>query len=183
MSVPLVAALAFDASAELIGLVACQSLAHLLGSIPNTADSRQLRSPAVASSLIALSGFSGAGMSVWFGTVAWFGASITLAGFGTVLFVLTALSILPKVVPPSSLAKANAAIETPKALSSFAVPLVVGLAVAQVSAPLIYAAAACAALGALVFTTSLPKFGTRRAPRASNWPDPRWGAMYCHTSC
>ena len=113
VSVPLVAALAFDASAELIGLlVACQSLAHLLGSIPFgiLVDSRQLRSLAVASSLIALSGFSGAGMSVWFGTVVWFGASITLAGFGTVLFVLTALSILPKVVPPSSLAKANAAI-------------------------------------------------------------------------
>ena len=130
-------------------------------------DSRQLRSLAVASSLIALSGFSGAGPGVWLGTVVWFGASITLAGFGTVLFVLTALSILPKVVPSSRLAHANAAIETPKALSSFAVPFIVGLAVAQVSAPLIFAAAACAALGALAFTTSLPKFGMNPAPRAS----------------
>ena len=34
VSVPLVAALAFNASAELIGLlVACQSMAHLLGSM------------------------------------------------------------------------------------------------------------------------------------------------------
>lgn len=170
VSVPLVAALAFDASAELIGiLVACQSMAHLLGSIPfgMLVDRRQLRSLAIASSLIALAGFTGAGLGVWAGTVVWFGASITLAGFGTVLFALTALSILPKAAPPSGLARANAAIETPRALCSFAVPLIVGLIVARVAPPLIYAAAACAALGALAFTASLPAFEVSPAPRVS----------------
>lgn len=170
VSVPLVAALVFDASAELIGiLVACQSMAHLLGSIPfgMLVDRRQLRSLAIASSLIALLGFTGAGLGVWIGSIIWFGVSITLAGFGTVLFTLSALSILPKAVPPAGLARANAAIETPRALCSFAVPLIIGLIVARVSPPLIYAAAACAALGALAFTTSLPRFETSQAPRVS----------------
>ena len=170
VSVPLVAALAFNASAELIGLlVACQSMAHLLGSIPfgMLVDRRQLRSLAIASALISLLGFTGAGLGVWTGNVVWFGASITMAGFGTVLFALSALSILPKAVPPAGLAKANAAIETPRALCSFAVPLVVGLIVAKVAPPLIYAAAACAALVALAFTTSLPTFETSQAPRVS----------------
>jgi predicted MFS family arabinose efflux permease len=170
VSVPLVAALAFNASAELIGvLVACQSMAHLLGSIPfgMLVDRRQLRSLAIASALISLSGFTGAGLGVWTGSVVWFGAGITMAGFGTVLFALSALSILPKAVPPAGLARANAAIETPRALCSFAVPLIVGLIVAKVAPPLIYAAAACAALGALAFTASLPTFETSQAPRVS----------------
>lgn len=170
VSVPLVAALAFNASAELIGvLVACQSMAHLLGSIPfgMLVDRRQLRSLAIASALISLCGFTGAAFGVWAGNVVWFGASITLAGFGTVLFALSALSILPKAVPPAGLARANAAIETPRALCSFAVPLIVGLIVAKVAPPLIYAAAACAALGALAFTASLPTFETSQAPRVS----------------
>ncbi|WP_323794695.1 MFS transporter [Nisaea sp.] len=170
VSVPLVAALVFDASAELIGiLVACQSMAHLLGSIPfgMLVDRWQLRSLAIASSLIALAGFTGAGLGVWAGTVVWFGAGITLAGFGTVLFALTALSILPKAAPATGLARANAAIETPRAFCSFAVPLAIGLLVAGISPPLIYAAAACAALGALLFTASLLTFETSQAPRVS----------------
>jgi len=170
VSVPLVAALVFNASAELIGiLVACQSMAHLLGSIPfgMLVDRRQLRSLAVASPLISLCGFIAAGFGVWTGTVLWFGAGITLAGFGTVLFALTALSILPKAAPPSGLARANAAIETPRALSSFAVPLAIGLLLAWISPPLIYAAAACAALAALAFTTSLPTFETSQTQPVS----------------
>ncbi|MEO9900688.1 MFS transporter [Nisaea sp.] len=170
VSVPLVAALVFNASAELIGiLVACQSVAHLLGSIPFgvLVDQRQQRSLAIVSSVISLFGFTCAGLGVWAGNVVWFGASITLAGFGTVLFALTALSILPKTAPPSGLARANASIETPRAICSFIVPLIIGLVVAKVAAPLIYVAAACAALGALLFTASLPTFETSQAPHVS----------------
>ncbi|WP_028465806.1 MFS transporter [Nisaea denitrificans] len=184
VSVPLVAALVFNASAELIGiLVACQSMAHLLGSIPfgMLVDRRQLRSLAIASSLIALTGFTGAGLGVWAGTVAWFGAGITLAGFGTVLFALTALSILPKAAPATGLARANAAIETPRALCSFAVPLAIGLLVAGISPPLIYAAAACAALGALLFTTSLPTFETSQKQPVSRITQILEGGRYVVT--
>lgn len=160
VSVPLLAALAFDASPQTIGvLVACQSMAHLLGSIPFgiMVDRCQLRTLAIASSLISLVGFTGAAVGVYLDNMIGFAIAITLAGFGVVLFGLTALSILPKVVPVTGLTKANSAIEIPRALCSFAVPLIIGLIVARVSAPLVFAAAGVGALVALTFSTSLPR--------------------------
>ncbi len=161
VSVPLVAALAFDASPEVIGvLVACQSMAHLLGSIPFgvLVDQKQLRSLAIASAFVSLTGFLGAALGIFLNNVIWFGAAITLAGFGVVLFGLTALSILPKAVLPNALAKANSAIEIPRAMCSFSVPLIIGLIVTDVSAALIFAAAGVGALVALMFAFSLPKY-------------------------
>lgn len=184
VSVPLVAALVFNASAELIGLlVACQSAAHLLGSIPfgMLVDRRQLRSLSVASALISLAGFTFAGLGVSAGQVVWFGAGITAAGFGTVLFTLTALSILPKAVPPATLARANAAIETPRAICSFAVPLAVGLVVTGISPALLFLAAGGAALTALAFTSSLPKFGTAPIRSASRITQILEGGRYVAT--
>lgn len=67
VSVPLVAALAFDASPQLIGvLVACQSSAHLIGSIPFgiLVDQTQLRTLAILSALILFAGFAGATTSI-----------------------------------------------------------------------------------------------------------------------
>lgn len=159
VSVPLIAALAFDASAEVIGiLVACQSMAHLLGSIPMgiLVDSVQQRSLAIASSLMSLAGFSGAAMSVVIGSTLWFGVTVTIAGFGIVLFVLTALSIIPNVVETRDLAKANAAIEIPRSICSFIVPLTIGLIVTDVTAVWIFCIAALGALAAFGFALSLP---------------------------
>ncbi len=163
VAVPLVAALAFDASAEVIGiLVACQSMAHLLGSIPFgiMVDSTQQRSLAIAATLVSIVGSFGAAASVLAGNVLAFGATITLAGFGAVLFVLTALSILPKAVPANRLASANAAIEIPRAACSFAVPLAVGLVVADIPATWVFAVAGVGAFAALAFALSLPRFET-----------------------
>lgn len=168
VSVPLVAALAFDASPQLIGvLVACQSSAHLIGSIPFgiLVDQAQLRTLAMMSALISLAGFAGAAASILLGTTLWFGVSITLAGFGTVLFGLTALSILPKAAGTASLAGANAAIEIPRALCSFAVPLTVGLIIGDVPAWTIFVVACLGAAAALSFAMSFPRFDT--APRAA----------------
>ncbi len=161
VAVPLVAALAFDASAEVIGiLVACQSMAHLLGSIPFgiLVDSAQQRSLAIAATLVSIVGSFGAAASVLAGNVVAFGATITIAGFGAVLFVLTALSILPKTVPANRLANANAAIEIPRAACSFAVPLAVGLVVADIPATWVFAVAGLGAFAALAFALSLPRF-------------------------
>ena len=170
VSVPLVAALIFGASAEVIGiLVACQSMAHLLGSIPFgiMIDRYQLRSLAIASALTSLGGFLGVVLSIFLGNVVWFGATITVAGFGVVLFVLTALSILPKVVPPKRLAKANSSIEIPRAICSFTVPLAVGLIITDVAAEWIFAVAGLGAMAALIFALSLPrlKMGQSRQER------------------
>lgn len=168
VSVPLVAALAFDASPQLIGvLVACQSSAHLIGSIPFgiLVDQAQLRTLAMLSALILLVGFAGATASIFVGTPLWFGVSITLGGFGTVLFGLTALSILPRAAGTASLASANAAIEIPRALCSFAVPLTVGLVIGGVPAWTIFAVACLGAIASLSFSMSLPRFDT--TPRAA----------------
>lgn len=161
VSVPLVAALAFDAAPQTIGvLVACQSMAHLLGSLPFgiLVDRRPLRGLAMASAMASLMGFAAAAFSIFFGAVVWFGAAITLAGFGVVLFSLTALSILPRSTGSEGLAKANAAIEVPRALCAFAVPLTVGLVISDVPAWAIFAAACAGSAFALVQSRRLPKF-------------------------
>lgn len=181
VAVPLVAALAFDASAEVIGiLVACQSMAHLLGSIPFgiMVDSAQQRSLAIAATLVSIVGSFGAAASVLAGNVLAFGATITLAGFGAVLFVLTALSILPKAVPAIRLASANAAIEIPRAACSFAVPLAVGLVVADIPATWVFAVAGLGAFAALAFALSLPRFETSVRKREPVIPQIIEGGAY-----
>jgi predicted MFS family arabinose efflux permease len=181
VSVPLIAALAFDASVEVIGiLVACQSLAHLVGSIPFgiLVDNVQQRSLAVAASLMSLFGFSGAAVSVLTGSVFWFGGSVTIAGFGVVLFVLAALSIIPKVVPAKSLARANAAVEIPRAVCSFAVPLIIGLIVTDVAAVWVFCVAALGAVAALAYTLALPSVAMGQVQRRRPISQIREGAIF-----
>lgn len=159
VSVPLIAALVFDASPEVIGiLVACQSMAHLVGSIPFgiLIDSVQQRNLTVAASLVSLTGFSGAVVAIMVDGILLFGATVTIAGFGVVLFVLAALSILPKISGREGLAKANAAIEIPRAIASFVVPLLIGFYFTAVSPILIIIIAVTASLVALAFTITLP---------------------------
>lgn len=161
VSVPLVAALIFDAPAEIIGLlVACQSMAHLLGSIPFgiLVDSYQQRTLAISATLLSLVGFSGAAAAVIFGSLLWFGLFVVVSGFGIVLFMLTTLSIIPKVVTSKELSTANAGIELPRALASFAVPLSIGIAVSYVSAGWLFPLAAVGAAAACIFAIRLPQF-------------------------
>lgn len=161
VSVPLVAALIFDAPPEAIGvLVACQSMAHLLGSIPFgiLVDTYQQRTLAISATILSLVGFIGATAAVIFGSLFGFGLSVVLSGFGIVLFMLTTLSIIPKVVASEDLGTANAGIELPRALASFAVPLSIGLAVSYVSAGWLFPLATVSAVAALIFATRLPSF-------------------------
>ena len=159
VSVPLIATLVFDASPEVIGiLVACQSMAHLIGSIPFgiLVDSIQQRNLTIVASLVSLIGFTGSLVAILLDSILAFGAFVTIAGFGVVLFVLAALSILPKISSREGLAKANAAIEVPRAFASFVVPLLIGLYFTAVSPTLIIAIAVIASLVALGFTITLP---------------------------
>lgn len=161
VSVPLVAGLIFDAQAEIIGLlVACQSMAHPLGSIPFgiLVDTCQQRTLAISATLLSVLAFGGAAASVVFGNLFGFGLSVVLSGFGIVLFMLTTLSIIPKVVSPRDLGTANAGIELPRALASFAVPLSIGIAVSYVSAGWLFPLAAASAAIACVFAMRLPSF-------------------------
>lgn len=161
VSVPLVAGLIFDTPAEIIGLlVACQSMAHLLGSIPFgiLVDTYQQRTLAIGATLLSLVGFSGAAAAVVFGSLLWFALCVVLSGFGIVLFMLTTLSIIPKAVAPKDLGTANAGIELPRALASFAVPLAIGVAVSYASAGWLFPLAAASAAIACIFAMRLPSF-------------------------
>ncbi|WP_419913730.1 MFS transporter [Hoeflea sp.] len=181
VAVPLVAALTFGASPQVIGaLVACQSSAHLLGSIPFgvLADRKQLRTLAIASATISFTGFLGAAASILAASVVFFGAMITLAGFGVVLFSLSALSILPRTVGPNELAGANSAIEIPRAVCSFAVPLIVGLVISDTPAIFILLAAATGAVVAASFAFSLPRFPLSEQRQTSVLPQILEGARF-----
>ncbi|MCF6322552.1 MAG: MFS transporter, partial [Rhizobiaceae bacterium] len=135
VSVPLVAALVFDAPAETIGiLVACQSLAHLLGSLPFgvLVDRSQLRTLVLSSTLISFAGFLAAAASIFANSLFGFAIAVTFSGFGVVLFTLSALSIVPLTVASNGLARANATIEIPRTISLFIVPLSIGILIAGV---------------------------------------------------
>jgi predicted MFS family arabinose efflux permease len=159
VAVPIVAALVFDAPAEVIGvLVACQSVAFLAGSIPLglLVDTYRLNRLAIAAALVALCGFSIASIAVALKILPLFGAAIVFSGFGIVLFTLTVLSIVSQSVAPQSLSTANASIELPRAIASFAAPLGIGFLATVVSGAWLFPAAAGGALLGLAFVLRLP---------------------------
>ncbi|MEM8691843.1 MAG: MFS transporter [Pseudomonadota bacterium] len=159
VSVPLIAALVFDASPEGIGiLVACQSIAHLVGSIPFgiLVDNIQKRNLTIVACIVSFTGFTGALVAILVESILLFGASVVFAGFGVVLFVLSVLSILPKISPREGLSRANAALEVPRAFASFFVPLLIGFYFTTVPPVFIIAVAAGASLVAFGFTSTIP---------------------------
>lgn len=161
VGVPVVAALAFDASPKTLGvLVACQSLAHLLGALPSglIVDRRAPRPVAIGAVFVAMLGAAGAAVGVATDTIVAFGAGVTAAGFGLVLFTLTALSVLPRAVPADTLAQANARIELPRTAASFAVPLTLGVIVSAETLGWIFVAAVAATLPALWAVAGLPHY-------------------------
>ncbi|WP_120504899.1 MFS transporter [Sulfitobacter mediterraneus] len=165
VAVPILAALVFDATAQTIGLlVACQSLAHLLGSLPFglLVDRHDLRRLALVSVGISVVGAAGAAAGIAFETLLLFGASITLAGFGVVLFGLSALSILPRAEPVSALAAANARIELPRAFNAFLVPLAVGVIATGDSALWLFPLAVLVLIWGMQQLRGLPYFEARK---------------------
>lgn len=181
VAVPLVAALTLDATPATIGtLVACQSMAHLLGSIPFgiLADQRQLRQLAIVSAGLSLIGFACAALSIGLGSVLGFGAAVTLAGFGVVLFGLAALSIVPRAAAADELGRANAAIEVPRAACSFIVPLVVGLIIGNAPGWAIFLAACLGPALALKMSWSLPTFEIKPTQQEATFPKIMLGAKF-----
>ena len=168
VGVPLVAVLVFQASPELLGiLVACQSLAHLLGTLPFgvMVDRFPLRNLIMLAASFSLFGFGAATIGLVTQNILGFGTGVTAAGFGVVLFGLTALSIIPQIVSPDELSKSNATIELPRTAASFAVPLCVAAILTANSSGYIFAAAALTAVLAIGITTTLPNFQNQKLKR------------------
>ena len=171
-SLPLTASLVLGAGPDLIGmLVAAQSAAWLLVTLPAGAwaDSMSRRRLLVLGLLLGLAGSVAAIAAAMAGAVTLLGVAAFTAAAGTVIYVLTALALLPGLVAPGDLPRANARLELIRAVVSLAAPVVAGLLAQSLSPTWGYGLAALGAAVALAFTFALPRtpVATAGQPRPS----------------
>ncbi len=170
VAVPLIAALVFDASPEIIGiLVACQALAHLLGSIPSGVLVDRLLGKEIVCAAAAISavGFLAATISVLNLNLIGFAIATVVAGLGIVLFVIASLSIIPLVVTKDLITKANSKIEMARAIPMSIAPLLVGWLAGDDLTESILFGAVLFSLMALIAAFRIPAFSATRAKRSS----------------
>lgn len=171
VAVPLIAAVVFDAPAEVIGvLVACHSAAFLVGSIPLglLVDTWRLDRLAIGATVAAACGLACASAAVTLKSLPAFGAAIVLSGLGVVLFTLTVLSIVSRTIAPGRLSEANAAIELPRAVMSFAAPLGIGLLAPSLAGQWLFPVATAGALLGLACALRLPPLNNPSAGPAAS---------------
>ncbi len=159
-TLPLTATLVLGAGPDILGLlVAAQSAAWLLVTLPAGAwaDRASRRALLIvglglglAASIVAVIA-AAAGITALLGIAAFVGAS------GTVVYMLTAMSLLPSLVPAADLPRANARLELARAIVSLAAPFVAGLLAQHLSPTWGYALAAAGAAIALACIIALPK--------------------------
>ncbi|WP_422008708.1 MFS transporter [Reyranella sp.] len=159
-TLPLTATLVLGAGPDLLGLlVAAQSAAWLLVSLPagtwiDRMPRRRMLIVALAlgltASLVAVAA-AATGYVVLLGLAAIAGAS------GTVVYVLTSVSLLPSLVAPCDLSRSNARLELARAVVSLAAPFVAGLLAQHLSPTWGYVLAALGAALALVCVLALPE--------------------------
>lgn len=166
-TLPLTATLILGAGPDILGLlVAAQSAAWLLVSLPAGAwidrlPRRRLLIVALAMGLLASIAAviaAATGIAALLGVAAFAGAS------GTVVFVLTSVSLLPSLVPAGDLPRSNARLELTRAVVSLAAPFVAGLLAQHLSPTWGYALAALGAALALVCALALPKGAAPNSP-------------------
>ena len=159
-TLPLTATLMLGAGPDTLGLlVAAQSAAWLLVSLPAGAwvdrlPRRRLLIVALSLGLaasIAAVIAAATGITFLLGVAAFAGAS------GTVVFVLTSVSLLPSLVPADGLPRSNARLELVRAVVSLAAPFIAGLLAQHLSPTWGYALAAFGAALALACALALPK--------------------------
>ena len=159
-TLPLTATLVLDAGPGTLGLlVAVQSAAWLLVSLP--AGALVDRFPRRSLLVVAL----GLGLLACLAAVAAASLQLTLllglAAFagaaGTVVYVLTSVSLLPSLVAPADLPRANARLELARAVVSLGAPFAAGLLAQHLSPTWGYAIGALGAALALACVLALPK--------------------------
>lgn len=176
-SLPLTASLVLGAGPDLIGmLVAAQSAAWLVVTLPAGAwaDSMSRRRLLVLGLLLGLAGSVAAIGAAMAGAVTLLGVAAFAAAAGTVIYVLTALALLPGLVPAGDLSRANARLELTRAVVSLAAPVVAGLLAQSLSPTWGYGLAALGAAIALAFVLALPQ--TPVATATAGQPRPSMAA-------
>ncbi len=168
-TLPLTATLVLGAGPDLLGLlVAAQSAAWLLVSLPAGAwvDRMPRRRMLVLALALGLTASLVAVAAAATGQVLLLGLAAIAGASGTVVYVLTSVSLLPSLVAASDLPRSNARLELARAIVSLAAPFVAGLLAQHLSPTWGYALAALGAALALACVLALPK-GTVPASTAA----------------
>ena len=155
-ALPLIATLAFGAGPGAIGaLVAAQGAAWLLIALPagvlvdRAPRVQVLRGAAVAAALLCLCAITAP-------EAGWLALAVFLAASAVVPGVLAAFSMVPQLVPPDGLARANATLELARAAATLAAPPLAGFCAAWGRPEAALALAAGAAVVAALATSRLP---------------------------
>ena len=159
-TLPLTATLILGAGPDVLGLlVAAQSAAWLLVSLPAGAwvDRLPRRQLLIAALGLGLLASAIAVVAAATGAASLLGAAAFAGASGTVVYVLTSVSLLPSLVPSTDLPRANARLELARAIVSLAAPFVAGLLAQHLSPTWGYALAALGAALALACVLALPR--------------------------
>jgi len=158
-TLPLTATLVLGAGPDLLGLlVAAQSAAWLLVSLPAGAwiDRLPRRRMLIVALALGLSASIVAVAAAASGQVLLLGLAAIAGASGTVVYVLTSVSLLPSLVAAGDLPRSNARLELARAIVSLAAPFLAGLLAQHLSPTWGYAVAALGAALALVCVLALP---------------------------
>ena len=158
-TLPLTATLVLGAGPDLLGLlVAAQSAAWLLVSLPAGAwiDRMPRRRMLIVALALGLTASLVAVAAAATGQVFLLGLAAIAGASGTVVYVLTSVSLLPSLVAPGDLPRSNARLELARAIVSLAAPFVAGLLAQHLSPTWGYALAALGAALALLCVLALP---------------------------
>jgi predicted MFS family arabinose efflux permease len=174
-TLPLTATLVLGAGPDLLGLlVAAQSAAWLLVSLPagTWIDRMPRRRMLIVALALGLTASLVAVAAAATGQVLLLGLAAIAGASGTVVYVLTSVSLLPSLVAPGDLPRSNARLELARAVVSLAAPFVAGLLAQHLSPTWGYALAALGAGLALLCVLALPegtapKTGAERPTLAS----------------
>jgi predicted MFS family arabinose efflux permease len=182
-TLPLTATLVLGAGPDILGLlVAVQSAAWLLVTLP--AGAWVDRMPRRTLLIVGLGFGLGASIVAVLAAIAGFTSLLGLAAFvgasGTVIYLLTTVSLLPSLVPAADLPRANARLELARASVSLAAPFVAGLLAQKLSPTWGYGLAAVGAGLALACIVALPRLPAVRtgAERPTVWSAIEEGARF-----
>ncbi|WP_422032105.1 MFS transporter [Reyranella sp.] len=159
-TLPLTATLVLGAGPDLLGLlVAAQSAAWLLVSLPagTWIDRMPRRRMLIVALALGLTASLVAVAAAATGQVLLLGLAAIAGASGTVVYVLTSVSLLPSLVASGDLSRSNARLELARAVVSLAAPFVAGLLAQHLSPTWGYALAALGAALALLCVLALPE--------------------------
>ncbi len=159
-TLPLTATLVLGAGPDLLGLlVAAQSASWLLVSLPAGAwiDRMPRRRMLIVALTLGLAASIVAVAAAATGYVFLLGLAAIAGASGTVVYVLTSVSLLPSLVAAGDLPRSNARLELARAVVSLAAPFVAGLLAQHLSPTWGYALAALGACLALACVLALPE--------------------------